>query len=276
MRYSLLFVALVLLLAVLLPTGHTLGLLGSSRVLWDEFLGLIRDPLLQLLRLLGRTSAPVHPTQIPPNLHLPPPPHLPRPHPAVPSPRRHGATVNWGAIIQSLLFWAVVAACAFYLVRSYVQRRPRLARTAGASTAVLAALSRLWSVVQDWLRRSRDALIERMPRRLMPGADVSVGVMSLPFARRGHLSPRDQVVQSYLRMVRRAEREGVARQPSQTPHEFEPVLITRLPEAGSAVHDLTDAFIQARYSPHEVGDDTAGRAQISWQKIRSAWRKVRL
>ncbi len=39
--------------------------------------------------------------------------------------------------------------------------------------------------------------------------------------------------------------------------------------------DLTDAFVEARYSPHPVQTEDAGRARTRWQRLGDALKGLR-
>ncbi len=275
-RYSLVFVALVAVVALLLPTGHTLGLLGSSKVVWDQVMGLLSGPLHWLLRLLGRTALPTHSVRPPPNLHLIPPPNLHLPPRRPPAHVSHGSGIDWASLIQTALFWGVALLCLGYMVRGYLRRAPGISRRAGRPTYLLGKLGRLWDVVWGLLRRYADTITDRLPRSLAPRLPGPLAPASpLRFRRTEKPSPRQQVIQYYLSMLRRAGRRGVARQPSQTPGEFDDVLTPRLQEAQADMRNLTDAFVEARYSRREVVPETSARALDNWRRVRAALRRLK-
>lgn len=279
-RYILAFVGLVVLLALLLPTSYTMSLLDLGREARDaamtvltQLVSLIGRPLAQLLSLLGITPHPNHPIQsrlpIPPSLR-----HLPRPQPHHSS--GHGLHGGWGALVQSLLFWSAVLITAVYLIRSYVQRHPRGQRIAGKLSAVLGVLGRIWAVIRRGLRRYARKVAEHVPLGpiLLPHRPPGPRTL-LRFVRPDGLSAREQVLYYYLSIVRQADRRGFPRRPSQTPHEFNAALAPSLHDVGGDMTLLTDTFVEARYSHHDVEEGKAGRARTSWQRVRDALRRVK-
>jgi hypothetical protein len=269
LQYSLALVVLVVILALFLPTSHTAGLLDPWRQAWDEFVILLQGPLTWLVRLLGRTSQPI------PNIHLPTPTALPHfRHP--PSLTHHaGKAASWGALLQALFFWGVVAAAVGYVLYAYLRRRPRRARTPGKLrlklAAMLAVAAHLWLTLRRMLSGYSQALADHLPRIRIargPGSDQPSGLHRL--ARLGSLSPREQVLQYYLSTLRRADRAGVPRVASQTPHEFENVLAPLIPHAEADVHALTTAFVEARYSRHTIDELRIAPIRTYWQRIRAA------
>src|SRR5205823_9014727 len=97
------FVALVIVVALLLPTSSTFGLLDSARAAWDEAVGLLRGPLLNLLSLLS-ISAHVPAAKLRPPHGIRPPPHIIPVH-VQNSHHGGGGGPNWTALLQSLFFW---------------------------------------------------------------------------------------------------------------------------------------------------------------------------
>jgi hypothetical protein len=91
----------------------------------------------------------------------------------------------------------------------------------------------------------------------------------------GALGPRQQILYYYLSVVRRAGRQGVPRRASQTPREFAATLAPRLAEAKGDMETLTDAFVQARYSPRDVPPADVGHIRASWQRVRAALRGMK-
>jgi hypothetical protein len=273
-RYSLAFIGLVALLAFLLPTGYTLGLMET--VGWAvgmlaraiSFLALLifwlfTLPLSWLMSLLGGPPLSLMPRQ--------PLQQLPRVD------RAGGPAPSWFQVAKSLVFWAVILGMIFYVVHSYVRDRPEL--VAGLrKLSWVQGLARVWAALRRWLGRWRRTLAERLPqgwslraRRRPAGARGSLGLRRL-----GGLSPRAQVLYYYLSVLRRADERGIPRRPAQTPDEYRARLGPSLPQAEEEVNQLTDAFVEARYSRHTVEREQARRVRESWQRVKAALRALKL
>ena len=112
----------------------------------------------------------------------------------------------------------------------------------------------------DWLR---ERLARPGPRRM-------------GFFRLGGAAPREQVLYYYLSLVRRAGELGVRRRPAQTPSEYEPVLASELPDVEAELAALTDAFVEARYSPRPVDPEAPSRARALWSRLRAAMRERKI
>jgi hypothetical protein len=82
------------------------------------------------------------------------------------------------------------------------------------------------------------------------------------------LSPRDRVRFYYQALLRRGREHGLPRRPAETPLEYERHLIQALPEAETAVSDLTDDFVEAQYSGHAITPPMAESARRRWEAVR--------
>jgi hypothetical protein len=125
---------------------------------------------------------------------------------------------------------------------------------------------RVNSSVQAGLKRIQ-ALRSRGLKLILPG------YLSLR-----HLSAREKILFYYLAMVRRGGEVGISRKPSQTPFEYSRNLSLKLereegPGLGEDVQVLTDEFMEARYSLHQVADDQVGLVQKCWARIRKAFKR---
>ena len=272
-RYSLVFIGLLALVAFLLPTGYTMGLLEVAGWLLGLALAvlafvatllfwLITLPLALLLSLLGLGLPPDLPSQPPPQ----PPPYAPT---AAPAP-------GWLQFLRSLVFWSIAVGMIYYVLRSYVRDHPELGETLVALRPIR-VLRRWWLAIGRWLAGWGKAVGELVPqdwrlrwlRRPPPAREP------FHFLRLGGLSPRAQVLYFYLSLVKRAGQQGIPRHGSQTPYEYSTVLESKLIQAQQELELLTQAFVEARYSPHEIGTEQARHGRANWQRVKVALRAIR-
>ncbi|HLJ68740.1 MAG TPA: DUF4129 domain-containing protein [Chloroflexota bacterium] len=272
LRYSLLFLALTAVVAFLLPTNHTIGLLGPGKAAWNELWGLIRGPLIDLLKRFS--VKPTRTTQLPtPPVPLHGPPPHPRPHP------HHGATTggfDWGTLLRTAVFWMLIAAVALYLIRSQWRRVARPRGMAPRFGRLGSVLTRLWDTLRQRLLGLAEALGDHLPSELgvrlqRPGLTHGRVQLFKP----GPRTPREHLIHYYLSVLRRSRRVGIGRTASQTPREFAAVLSPHIGPAGEDMQALTDAFVEARYSQHTVGEEEIKRGRTHWQRVQAALRGFR-
>jgi hypothetical protein len=267
-RSSLILIGLAALVAFLLPTGYTthlLDMLGIALGVIVQVLYFVGAVLMLLLslpfwliaRLLMGDQAPA---LSPPALPFSPPqqPELARTPP------------DWLGVARALFFWAVFLGIAFYLVRGFLREHPDIWR-AIVSFAPLRWLLDLWRALRGRFRDWGSAIRERLPRRggVLPPASSRGSTRD---SRSRWRSNRGRVLYYYLNAIRRAGKAGFVRRVSQTPDEYGAILERNLPDACEDVAFLTDAFKEARYSPHTVEPVVVQRARAGWQRVKQALR----
>ena len=275
-RYSLVLLGLAAFLAFLLPTGYTAGLLdvaGGGLRLIVGILTLIAQILLFLLTLL------LWPLMFLLSLIFGTTP--PRLRPQFLSLRRqqeplgNAAPGGWFGILRSVLFWAVTLGMLFYVIRNYLRDHPELLKSL-AGLSLIRTLRRWWTALWRRLTGLAEALGERLPGRRSPGE----GGLQAPggpfhFLRLSALSARERILYYYLSVLRRAERQGLPRRRTQTPYEYDATLSPNLPSAQQELASLTQAFVEARYSPHTVDAAQTRQVHTYWQQVKAALRALR-
>lgn len=271
-RYSLAFIGLAALLAFLLPTGYTVGLLdvvGSvleliSLILWFIAM-LFMLPLTWLLWLLSRLFG----DQVPLPRRDFTPPEFPQREPGT------VASTNWFEMLRSLLFWAATLGMIFYVVRSYLRDHPELLKVL-TGLRPIRALRRFLIALWHRLVGLAEAVGEHIPRRLsLRRARQKRSKEPFRFFRLGALSPRERILYYYLSILRRAGQQGFPRQRAQTPHEYDATLSPNLPQAQQEMSLLTRAFVEARYSRHVFDREQARRVRADWQQVKAALRALK-
>jgi hypothetical protein len=275
--YSIAFLVLVAVVVSVLPTRYSVGLLGSLgyaigliltvlQILVYLLVLILSLPLNLLMSLLGKPGvSPAAPPQMP----KPPPPQTVTPTGSDPLLE----------LLQSLLFWAIFLLVVGYALWHYLGRNRdllALLRRLPVLSWLLKGWTALWNTLRHWRGELVKAVDERLRRARTPNlstaVDERVRLMNLR-----KLGPRERVQYFYLAMVRRATQRGMARQPAQTPREYAAMLDSALdsttPEVEQDIDSLTDSFVEARYSRHDISLEQAGRVQTYWERIRAALRR---
>ncbi len=93
------------------------------------------------------------------------------------------------------------------------------------------------------------------------------------------MTPRQRVIFYYHRLLRRGEQSQIPRHPSQTPYEYAARLTSSLRLAQDPLEEdlklMTEQFVEARYSRHEISTEQVGRVRQSWEHLRRALNQLR-
>jgi hypothetical protein len=268
-RYSLAFIGLAALLAFLLPTGYTVGLLDAvSTILQILAYGvtllftLLLYPFGWLARLMARLFGGEQPPPQAETLPL----QLPQREPPAPG----GAAPDWLELLRSFLFWIAALGMLFYVIHSYLRDRPELLQ-ALLSQRPIRALRDFLITLWRRLLGLAEAAGERIPQRLrLPWARPRLSRQPFRFFRLGALSSRERILYYYLSIAERARWEGYPRRSSETPYEYDATLGPKLPEARQELTSLTQAFIEARYSRQVFDCEQDRRVRDIWKRVRAA------
>jgi hypothetical protein len=162
-------------------------------------------------------------------------------------------------------------------VVNYLRERPELLEML-RSSKVMRLLRGWWATVQKWWGAIRERVgaqvAEMLRERWLGSAAGKMGDVFNFFSLRPR-SARDQIAYFYLSILQRASQKGFARSETQTPYEYEPTLETNLPEAQGDAANLTQTFVEARYSAHAIAEDDLKRAKEIWERLREAMRATK-
>lgn len=273
-KYGLVFLSLISLIAFMLPTSYSMGLLTAAAFFVLFIIGIIVfiSQLIVLLILLTINwllsflgTSTITETPAPP----PPPPLIP--------PGNAVSPASWLEVLQSLLFWLVILATLAYLLKIYIEDHPEIFNQLKKFRPMallfnLAAL--LWQTVTGWVQAGWDMVPKTIKRGDAKSTTPSVAKFRDWLGLR-HLSPRERILYYYLNTLKRAEKAAPARKQHQTPYEYESGLSEALPGVQPEIHELTDIFVHARYSRQaHFTENQAMLVKVIWQRIRKAMRQA--
>jgi hypothetical protein len=274
LRYGLVFIGLAALVAFLLPTGYTMGLLGAVGNVLDLVVGvlwfvvkalifivaLLLWLLLYLLSLLTGRTPPTRPSLSPPEQVT-----------TAPS----GTPLSWFEVLRSLVFWAVALGMITYVVRTYLRDHPEILQSLARFSPLRALfhfLAALWRGLSELVETVGERIPRRLPSRLARGGFAE---STFRFFRLGGLAFRERILYYYLSILKRAGQQGYPRYHAQTPREYDAALEPHLPQAQEEMALLTEAFLEARYSQHPIDHEYARRVQDDWERVKAALRALK-
>jgi hypothetical protein len=177
---------------------------------------------------------------------------------------------DWLEMARTAVFWAATIAMVGYVVWSYLRDHPEMLE-AIRKLRLITALRALLSQARGRVESAIDS-IRRLASQPVDGRSPRSG---LRIPRLRGRSPRQRVIYYYVSILQRASRMGFARRPYQTPIEYEEVLGSHLDEAQPDMAALTEAFLVARYSVHDVSRGADREAKEWWRVVRRALVQVR-
>lgn len=264
-RHTLLFLLIVALVAFALPTVYGLGLLGLVGTVLTLIAFVIYVILWLLVSLIVALLAQFLPILPLPPIAPPVPPNFSQPEAAAPP----GFDLTWLELLRTVLFWTIVVAMVGYIIYAYLRERPELVK-ALKNSRLLRLLQRVWQALRQQMGYLAEAVRETLSLERLRQLLGRVPLPPMKFFKLGGASPREQIFYYYLSTLRRAAQLGFPRQPAQTPREYAPVLEAQLTQAQADVHELTEAFVNARYSAPPVEPAQARGTRAAWERVRAA------
>ena len=262
------FLSLIALVSALLPIGYSVGILQviATVIMWVIFgLAQVFFTILFLAGILASWVSSLFGI----SLNMPDMSMQAPPPPPMASDPTAGAGPAWWALVRSLLFWGILVAIVLYSLFGFA--RDRWGVLEGFSFGRwLNMFLDLWRGLRGGARdvlgmwgRSLSAGVARLRRR---GMDATTWW----HPHMGRLTPQERIRYYYISTLHRATRQGVERPDSATPLEYRERLIQALPESGSEIEELTQAFVEARYSVHDMPDEQAQGVARVWRALRRA------
>lgn len=271
LKYGLLFFIFLTILAFLLPTGYTFGLLEVLRFILSALIqivlvivAILSLPLGWLLSLLKGSPQPQDPA----------PPvdftdALPQRTQQVPDPILQ--------LIQNLLFWLVLIGIIVFSMYTFLHQNANVFSAIKGKSGwdwLLKVIRNLKHWLQDRFLAFEETLTVAR-QFLLRFTSNSQTKTSIRFPNFQQLTPRERVVFFYLRTLEKAKAQGIIRKPAQTPAQFSSVMEKEFTDVQSEINDLTASFQEARYSRHHIPAETSNHAQHLWNRIAQAIRKYK-
>lgn len=258
--FTLVFIAVVILLTVFLPTDFTLGFLPIAQTLFKVILyvfGIVQFlflfPVSFIISifnsLLGtqETDQTVQPT-------------LPE---FTPDTTQAAGPLPWWDVVKSILFWAVFILLIVLAIR-YTIRSHQGLKAFFDQFKFKAWWRDFWKWVKRGFRKIGQATTEvvqrgfRQVRQFFAEREIRLPNLADLIKR---LPPRQAMILTYLDWVRWNKKNGLPRQSSQTPLEYAETLSQKWPGLESDLTPFTADFIEARYSNRDFDAAHLAEAQ---------------
>jgi hypothetical protein len=262
-----LFLTIVALVAIVLPVSYSVGLIAALSAVLQWVVYIILQVVFVIFFIVASVIGFLF-SWLPAKQGGPEAPTRPQPTPPPPPAVVAQAGSPWWQVLRSLLFWGILTAVVGYSLYRFAADRWGLFRGLSA-TSLAKWLRKLWRSLRLGARRAAARLREQMSRRLA-ARQAKAKARSWRYLSLRRLSPRERVRYYYLSVLHRSAQLGIGRQPSKTPLEYEKVFEGNVPEAAPQTEALTRAFIEARYSEHDVTPEHASATQSAWRGVKRA------
>lgn len=271
-----LFLTLLAIATFLLPTRYTLDLLQTLRYGFNAITYLLQAIYLAAMTLFTLLLAPfflllgLFLGTSPEETGFTPPPIAPfqAAAPAGSPP----TTIPWLDLLQSLLFWGVFLGILGLSMAQYLRQNRELFGKMQQIPLLNWIFNFLAKLFEKW-RHTQATLLPQVRanlQRLLLSRETHAGLTG---ARLNplRLPAREQILFHYRALLRRAAEKGTPRPPAQTPLQYAQTLQPHLPpETHPDLQNLTEQYLQARYSAHPIAPQQASLARQLWNRLRAA------
>jgi hypothetical protein len=271
--YTFLFFVFIAALAAILPTHYSRSLLYTLQIVFTFIVQVVLFIIAFIIFLVGwllsgctKSNSPEAPAAPPFVSNFPITPNEIPPTP-----------IPWLEFVRSIAFWLVFTGIIIYAVRTYLLQNKILLASI-KEIPFISWLLRGLITIWDWLRGVNQQFIMAVSAQLArfqvrPGLEQILS--SSIFGGFQKLNPRQKIIFYYLALIKRGGQYGLTRKPSQTPLQYEHILENTLPEVREEIDTLTDSFIEARYSAHEISGEHANHVQQFWKRVMTTLRGLR-
>ena len=180
-------------------------------------------------------------------------------------------------LLGSLIFWVFLTALVVIALRQYILYNRDLAEELKRFKPIhwiLSGWKRLITVIKKTNKNIGDYIQDRL-QQLRNLAKPVTEMNEWNYINLRRLSTRQRIIFYYLALIKRAGETHVARQEGQTPYEYAKTLTTSFEEGRDGVDEMTETFIEARYSRHEILREKENKTRSAWESIRRLLRKRR-
>jgi hypothetical protein len=271
--YGLTFFVLLLLIAFVLPSRYSLGLFEMLRYVLNfvlagvsfvfQLVALVVQAFIALLVLIIKPLAEVFPeaSDMPASAPTFEPP-TPTSTPSGPPPILD--------LLKAIAFWGIFLAFIVYGIDYFFRQNrdlvellrkiPVLNWLANGLQWIRARIKKLDTQIRSAARSGIDRIRQSRIRLSRPIKWRYINPRLLP--------PRQRTIFYFLALIRRGSEKGVSRTSSQTPHQYTQKLEQTFPDIASDLETMTDSFIEARYSQHNITEEQAGFMRRAWRRVR--------
>jgi hypothetical protein len=183
----------------------------------------------------------------------------------------------WLQLLQSIIFWVVFIGVVGYAIAQFIRQNPQMFALV-ERIRIFRWIGSLWTWIRTLLQGASQQIttvFKQARIRLFPELTKNAFSQVQRWFNFRQLNPRQQVVFYYLRLVDRGGEHGIQRRIDQTPYQYAETLQSNLPEVEDDIAGITESFIEARYSRHDIDQDQPTLVQRFWRNITRSLNHIR-
>ena len=258
---GLILVGVIGIIAAILPTQYSISFFDL--LIWlSNVLVQIASILMYLLTLPFALLSRLFSSQ-PPESPEPPPFQIPRfeePPPAQAFPPIL-------ALIRDILFWGLTFAIVAFAFYQFISSNSILV-TRLKSIGLVKWLSNVIQHILALFRGAGRIIQEQIARIQKSGMKLPGMNLSSRKRESAPTDPRGRIIYLYKELIYFAGEHGIRRQEHQTPYQYKATFENKVPVVVNDVTDVTNVFVESRYSTHPVGEQDAARFSNELENIK--------
>ena len=258
--YTVIFIMIVILLTVFLPTDFSLGFLPIVQMIFNVIIyifGIIQFLFLFPVSFILSIFTSLLGTQESEQTLQPTLPEF------TPETTQMTGPLPWWDLVKSILFWVIFIALIVLAIRSTIRNHQGL-KAFFDQIQVKAWWKNFWKWVKRGFKKVGQVTTQtvqkgiRSVRQFFADREVKLPKLTDLIKR---LPPRQAMILTYLDWVRWNKKNGLPRQSTQTPLEYATTLNRKWPGLAGSLTQFTANFITARYSRQDFNANQLAEAQ---------------
>jgi hypothetical protein len=171
------------------------------------------------------------------------------------------------------VFWIIALAALGYVIRGYLREHPTFVAKLKKIKPVRWLASILHSLAL-LLKRLRLSVAETVPK-IIERLRIRTTKRISPVRRQQGTDHRNRILYHYMHTLDVAKEEGLARRITQTPFEYGKVLEPKLMNSSHIMSRLTEIFVEARYSQHDLNAEQVNQSEGDAKTVQEAIKSLK-
>jgi hypothetical protein len=172
-------------------------------------------------------------------------------------------------LIKSILFWIFFLGVVIFAFLYYFRHNSNLQVKVNHLNLVI-WVKNIYRMIRKWLSGARNVVLTTIIHpigRILSRYSAGSILRPRQFLNFKLLDPRRQLIFFYLQLLEEAGKRGTKRKDFQTPNQFARIISQSYHETDDDINTMTELFIEARYTRHEITQKHTSKAQALWRKV---------